>query len=80
MKTNSLKTLGCTFTLALGLASLARAEEGGSGHYLPGAIASFVDGTPTAPTFVARYDFIYYDGSISIPIPLAGVTPPPANV
>ena len=55
-----------------------RAEEGGSGHYMPGAMSSFVDGTPTAPTFGARYNFLYYDGSIGEPIPIAGLSP--ANV
>lgn len=53
----------------------ALAEEGGSGHYLPGSIASFVDGTASAPTFVARVNGIYYDGSFGRePVPIAGVT------
>jgi len=32
----------------------AMAEEGGSGHYQPGSMASFVDGVPQKPTFIAR--------------------------
>jgi len=51
------------------------AEEGGSGHYLPGSIASFVDGTPSAPTFVTRLNAIYYDGSFGGALPVAGLAP-----
>lgn len=52
-----------------------QAEEGGSGHYLPGAMSSFVDSVPTNQTFVARYNFIHYDGDISASgfIPVAGL-------
>jgi hypothetical protein len=51
------------------------AEEGGSGHYLPGSISSFVDGTPTVPTFVTRLNGLYYDGSFGMhPTPVAGVS------
>jgi hypothetical protein len=51
------------------------AEEGGSGHYLPGSMASFVDGVPLEETFIARYNLLYYDGDIGIrkPIPVAGM-------
>ena len=44
--------------LALGLllqTSLsAKAEEGGSGHYFPGSMASFMDGVAAQETFIAR--------------------------
>ena len=41
----------------------ARAEEGGSGHYLPGAMADFVDVLPGAPGFgIANFPF-FYEGS-----------------
>lgn len=30
------------------------AEEGGSGHYMPGSMASFIDSVPPAPAFLAR--------------------------
>lgn len=43
----------------------AFAEEGASGHYLPGAMASFMDAVPPQPTFIARYNFVYYSGSFS---------------
>ncbi len=67
---------GCGLLLQFSL----QAEEGGSGHYLPGAIASFVDGTPAAPTFVTRLNGIYYNGSISGALPIAGIVPAPVNV
>jgi len=51
------------------------AEEGGSGHYLPGAMASFVDAVPPAETVITRYNMVYYDGAIGAdqPLPIAGV-------
>jgi hypothetical protein len=54
----------------------ATAEEGGSGHYLPGSMASFVDGVPAEPTFITRLNYIHYDGDIgaSRAIPIAGLT------
>jgi hypothetical protein len=52
-----------------------RAEEGGTGHYLPGSIASFVDAVPPTPTFVARLNGIYYDGSSGGALPIAGLAP-----
>jgi hypothetical protein len=54
--------LTCLFGCAFSLRPSLQAEEGGTGHYLPGSIASFVDGTPAAPTFVTRFNGIYYDG------------------
>ncbi len=50
------------------------AEEGGSGHYLPGSIASFADASPTDTTFVARLNVISYDGSHDRSIPIAGTS------
>lgn len=57
------------------LATALWAEEGGSGHYLPGSIASFVDGTPPAPAFVARLNAVSYDGSFDRALPIAGLAP-----
>jgi len=53
----------------------ALAEEGGSGHYLPGAMSSFVDAVPAKETFIARYNLLYYNGSVAAnqPLPIAGV-------
>ena len=68
-----LTTLVKTAALALVLASsVALAEEGGSGHYLPGSMASFMDGVPTEPTFIVRLNYMNYQGSSSVPLPLTG--------
>ena len=50
-------------------------EEGGSGHYVPGAMASFADGVPPTETFVARYNMLFYKGSYSLgrPLPISGL-------
>jgi hypothetical protein len=66
--------------IALGVVLLAImsfvtvAEEGGTGHYVPGSMASFVDGVPPRETFIARYNFLYYNGSVSanVPLPIGG--------
>jgi hypothetical protein len=52
-----------------------KAEEGGSGHYLPGSMSSFVDGVPPKETFIARYNLVYYNGDVAAnePLPIAGV-------
>ena len=67
-------------SLALALACLAGvspgvAEEGGSGHYLPGSMSSFMDGVPAEETFLARYNLLYYDGDIGVSrsLPVAGL-------
>lgn len=62
--------------IVLIVSSSASAEEGGSGHYMPGSMASFVDGVPTEPTFIARINYIHYNGSTDInrSLPIAGAT------
>ncbi len=54
----------------------ARAEEGGSGHYFPGSMASFVDGVAPKPAVIIRYNMAYYDGSIgaNFSLPIGGTT------
>jgi hypothetical protein len=54
----------------------AHAEEGGSGHYLPGAMASFVDAVPPEQTFIIRGNLIHYKGSVGKTqlLPIAGLT------
>ncbi len=72
-KTTLLATLcGCNILLQPYL----RAEEGGSGHYMPGSVSDFVDGVPAKPAFIARYNLLYYHGSVSanVPIPIGGQT------
>ncbi len=58
------------------LSSYAVAEEGGSGHYVPGSIASFMDGVSADPTFVARLNYLHYDGDMGAErrVPIAGQT------
>ena len=65
------KLLTCAFAL---LASLASAEEGGSGHYAPGATADFIDTLPGKPAFVFADAFTYYHGDTTPPIDLGGNT------
>ena len=52
-----------------------QAEEGGSGHYLPGSMSSFVDSVPAGETFLARLNTLFYEGSYSkdLALPLAGL-------
>lgn len=38
------------------------AEETGSGHYMPGATATFIDALPGKPAWVIANGFTYYDG------------------
>ena len=54
----------------------ASAEEGGTGHYLPGSMASFMDGVPLTETVLMRLNLVSYDGSAgrSQPLPIAGLT------
>ena len=58
------------------LPSVAMAEEGGSGHYLPGSMASFMDSVPLKETFLMRANIVYYNGSIGAnkPVPIGGQT------
>lgn len=64
--------------LTLLLAALpfpAIAEEGGSGHYFPGSMSSFVDGVPAAEAVIVRLNALTYDGSIdaNVTVPIAGL-------
>ena len=62
-----------TFTAALAFAaSIAQAEEGGSGHYAPGTTADFIDALPGKPALVTANAFTYYHGSATPPIDFAG--------
>ena len=51
------------------------AEEGGSGHYLPGSFASFMDGVAPTEAFIARVNVVHYDGDVSLGrrLPIAGL-------
>jgi hypothetical protein len=65
-----------SMTCALALATSSRAEEGGSAHYMPGAVASFIDAFPGKPGGVAVLNyFTYYeaDAPASRALPLGGL-------
>lgn len=52
---------------------VANAEEGGSGHYFPGSVSSFVDGVPATDTLITRLNVFSYDAqtSANVTIPIA---------
>jgi len=54
----------------------SRAEEGGSGHYMPGAAASFIDTLPGKPGLAIANFFNFYDAgaSASKQVPVGGLT------
>ncbi len=58
----------------LACAGAVCAEEGGSGHYMPGSMASFIDSVPPAPAFLMRLNVMSYEGSVSanLSLPIAG--------
>ena len=62
-------------SLLILLCGSALAEEGGSGHYFPGSMSSFIDGIPSEPGFVVRAQYIGYDGDAAInrEFPYAGL-------
>lgn len=51
--------------LVVGAAEPGRAEEGGAGHYLPGAMSTFVDVVPGRQAAAFLNAFTYYGGSVS---------------
>lgn len=69
MKLKNLFIHASALTLA---AAVAHAEEGGSGHYAPGATADFIDALPGKPALVAANAFTFYHGSATPPIDFAG--------
>ena len=70
MKTGFLTTLATV----LACSGPVMAEEGGSGHYMPGSMASFIDSVPPAPAFLMRLNVMAYDGSADarLTVPIAG--------
>ncbi len=61
--------------LLLSTAIVAHAEEGGSGHYFPGSMASFMDGVSPTEALIVRLNILDYDGSFDgdVPVPIAGL-------
>jgi hypothetical protein len=47
----------------LSLVSNARAEQSGSGHYVSGATAAFIDAAPDTPGFAALDVFLDYNNA-----------------
>jgi len=77
MKVSSIRfyLLASAFGLA-NILSTAYAEEGASGHYLPGSLASTIDMIPADTTFVARLSFSHYNGALKnsgLEVPIAGL-------
>lgn len=70
-----LRTLFSVAGLVL-LPGVVLAEEGGSGHYLPGSMASFIDGVAPAEALLVRLNLLNYQGSVgsNVPIPIGGLT------
>jgi hypothetical protein len=65
MKNNLLLT-STICGLALALATTARADQGATGHYMPGSMATFIDAFPGEPGAIAALNyFTYYDGDVS---------------
>jgi len=73
MKNKKILTLLTTLMM---LTPALRAEEGGTGHYMPGAAASFIDAFPGRTALAAVPSFIYYQGDAggSRDIPIIGGT------
>jgi hypothetical protein len=65
MKRAKSMRLGAIVALAILIPLSAHAEEGGSGHYAPGANASFIDTLPGKPGLAIANFFNFYDGSAS---------------
>ena len=64
-----------TLGISLLLASSLIAEEGGAGHYMPGAMATLIDTPPTKAGWVIEPIYMHYSGeaSISSSFPQAGL-------
>ena len=67
--------LSALMTLTILVPLSVHSEEGGSGHYMPGATASFIDTLPGKPGLAIANFFNYYSGnaSVSKQLPLGGL-------
>jgi len=69
------KILLCLALATAACTTRSLAEETGSGHYAPGAMASIIDTLPTKPGLAVANYFMYYDGNASAnPVQFAGLT------
>jgi hypothetical protein len=66
MKRVKSMTLVSLVALAILVPLSAHAEEGGSGHYMPGGAASFIDALPGKPGLAIANYFSFYDASASV--------------
>ena len=66
MKIIKSMTLVALVALTVVVPLSTHAEESGSGHYMPGGAASFVDGLPGKPGLAIANYFNYYDASASL--------------
>lgn len=66
-------TLAVTASIVLATTG-GRAEEGGSGYYVPGGAATIVDLPPTTPGFIFQVLGLHYGGEVSVErtLPIAG--------
>ncbi|MEZ9188020.1 transporter [Vibrio sp. 10N.286.52.F8] len=65
------KTFIASFAMSYCL--VINAEEGGSGHYQPGSISSFMDGVPAKPSFITRLNLISYKGEYKPQVSILGL-------
>ncbi len=63
MKMVKSMTLGALVAITILVTLSVHAEEGGSGHYMPGATASFIDTLPGKPGLAIANYFNFYDAS-----------------
>jgi hypothetical protein len=75
MKILKSMTAGVLVALTILVPLSACAEEGGSGHYMPGGMASFIDALPGKPGLAVANYFNFYDASagISKQLPFGGL-------
>ncbi len=66
MKRSKCLVIGIWVAMVMIFPISAFAEEGGSGHYMPGATASFIDALPGKPGPAVANFFAFYDGSADI--------------
>ena len=63
------KTVLATVITASCLSNLVLAEEGGTGHYAIGGMATMSDLPPTKPGWVVQPLYLHYEGSTKDPLP-----------
>ncbi len=65
----------CALAMYAASPSDAKAAQGGTGHYLPGGIATIIDLAPTKPGWVVEPMYLHYAGSASSSeaIPVSGL-------